>query len=139
MRAIYSKNIESSSQIQFEFEGRVLYALPGDSIAAALTSYGIIDLRVTSSGESRGIFCGMGVCHDCLVEIDGNQNQRACMTKVKNGMRIFKQQFYGKHELNLAKQKEQNNGDIKVETPDILIIGGGVGGMSAASIASESG
>ena len=139
MRAIYSKNIESSSQIQFEFEGQVLYALPGDSIAAALTSYGIIDLRVTSSGESRGIFCGMGVCHDCLVEIDGNQNQRACMTKVKNGMRIFKQQFYGKHELNLAKQKEQNNGDIKVETPDILIVGGGVGGMSAASIAAESG
>ena len=139
MRAIYSKKIESSSQIQFEFEGRVMYAFPGDSIAAALTSYGIIDLRITSSGESRGIFCGMGVCHDCLVEIDGNQNQRACMTKVKNGMRIFKQQFYGKHELNLSNQKENNNGDIKVETPDILIVGGGVGGMSAASIAAESG
>jgi NADPH-dependent 2,4-dienoyl-CoA reductase/sulfur reductase-like enzyme len=74
-----------------------------------------------------------------VFEIDGNQNQRACMTKVKNGMLIFKQQFYGKHELNLAKQKEQNNDDIKVETPDILIIGGGVGGMSAASIAAESG
>ena len=109
MRAIYSKNIKSSSQIQFEFEGRVLYAFPGDSIAAALTSYGIIDLRVTSSGESRGIFCGMGVCHDCLVEIDGNQNQRACMSTVKNGMRIFKQQFYGKHELNLSNQKENKN------------------------------
>ena len=100
MRAIYSKKIESSSQIKFEFEGRVLYAFPGDSIAAALTSYGIIDLRITSSGESRGIFCGMGVCHDCLVDVDGNQNQRACMTKVKNGMRIFKQQFYGKYDLN---------------------------------------
>ena len=139
MRAIYSNNVESLSRIQFEFEGRLLYAFPGDSIAAALTSYDIIDLRVTSSGESRGIFCGMGVCHDCLVDVDGNQNQRACMTKVKNGMRIFKQQFYGKYDLKLSNQKEKNNGDMKVETPDILIIGGGVGGMSAASIAAESG
>ena len=139
MRSIYSNNVESSSRIEFEFEGRLLYAFPGDSIAAALTSYGIIDLRVTSSGESRGIFCGMGVCHDCLVDVDGNQNQRACMTKVKNGMRIFKQQFYGKYELKLSNQKEKNNGDTKVETPDVLIIGGGVGGMSAASIAAESG
>ena len=139
MRAIYSNNVESLSRIQFEFEGRLLYAFPGDSIAAALTSYDIIDLRVTSSGESRGIFCGMGVCHDCLVDVDGNQNQRACMTKVKNGMRIFKQQFYGKYDLKLSNQKEKNNGDMKVETPDILIIGGGVGGMSAVSIAAESG
>ena len=34
----------------------------------------------------RGAFCGMGVCFDCLVCIDGLPNQRACMTKVRAGM-----------------------------------------------------
>jgi NADPH-dependent 2,4-dienoyl-CoA reductase/sulfur reductase-like enzyme/bacterioferritin-associated ferredoxin len=139
MRASYSENIELSNQIKFEFEGRIMYAFPGDSIAASLTSYGIINLRVTSSGDSRGIFCGMGVCHDCLVEVDGNQNQRACMTKVKDGMRIFKQKFFGNSQLKKSNQQEKNNVEIKVETPDILVIGGGVGGMSAARIAAESG
>ena len=139
MRASYAEKIEPSNQIKFEFEGRIMYGFPGDSIAASLTSNGIIDLRVTSSGDSRGIFCGMGVCHDCLVEVDGNHNQRACMTKVKDGMRIFKQKYYGKSELKIPNQKEKNNIEIKVETPDILVIGGGVGGMSAARIAAESG
>ena len=139
MRASYSVNIEQSNRIKFEFEGRIMYGFPGDSIAASLTSYGIIDLRVTSSGDSRGIFCGMGVCHDCLVEVDGNQNQRACMTKVKDGMRIFKQKFFGNSQLKKSNQQEKNNVEIKVETPDILVIGGGVGGMSAARIAAESG
>ena len=104
MRANYSKNIETTNKIKFEFEGKILYAFPGDSIAASLTSYGIIDLRLTSSGDPRGIFCGMGVCYDCLVEVDGNQNQRACMTKVKDGMRIFKQKFYVNPQLKVLMQ-----------------------------------
>ena len=50
MRAQYSNNFEHSSQIRFTFEGQILNAYPGDSVAAALTSYGIMDLRETSSG-----------------------------------------------------------------------------------------
>lgn len=40
------------------------------------------------SGEPRAMFCGMGVCFDCLVVIDGVRDVRACMTTVKAGMRI---------------------------------------------------
>ncbi len=139
MRAQYSNNFEHSSQISFEFDGQILKAYPGDSVAAALTSYGIMDLRETSSGESRGIFCGMGVCHECLVDIDGEQNKRACMTKLKNGMKINRQKFYSVPNLKFSSRKKKNNSRLKVEKPDILVIGGGVGGMSAASVAAETG
>lgn len=38
--------------------------------------------------EPRGMFCGMGLCFDCLLTIDGRKEVRACMTPVKEGMRI---------------------------------------------------
>ena len=36
----------------------------------------------------RGMFCGIGVCFDCIVTIDGIANQRACITQLREGMRI---------------------------------------------------
>jgi sarcosine oxidase subunit alpha len=54
-----------------------------------LWAAGIRGLRKTAkTGEPRGIFCGMGVCYDCLVTIDGVPNQRACMTLVEDRMEI---------------------------------------------------
>lgn len=43
------------------------------------------------NGETRAPFCFIGVCHECLVEINGVPNQQACLTKVQEGMRINKQ------------------------------------------------
>ena len=63
--------------IEITFEGRVIAAREGESIAAALTRAGIYHLRTTQSGEPRGIYCGMGVCQDCLVEVDGCPAMRA--------------------------------------------------------------
>lgn len=46
-------------------------------------------LRVTQKvGQPRGLFCGMGVCFDCLVEIDGRTDVRACIEPVRHGMRV---------------------------------------------------
>jgi aerobic-type carbon monoxide dehydrogenase small subunit (CoxS/CutS family) len=45
-------------------------------------------MRTTTVGEPRGVFCGMGVCFDCLVVVDDKPNTRACMTWVKEGMNI---------------------------------------------------
>ena len=140
MRANYANDNEYSNKIKFEFEGQVLKAFPGDSIAAALIAYDIIELRYTSDGESRGIFCGMGVCQECLVEIDGEQNQRACMTKVREGMQIYRQKHHAKPNLKSTKKiKGKSSNDIKVETPDLIVVGGGLGGMSSASVAAECG
>ena len=62
----------------------------GLSVAAALLAEtGSPVFRHTERrGEPRGMFCGMGVCFDCLVRIDGTGNLRACMTQVADGMRI---------------------------------------------------
>lgn len=45
--------------------------------------------RVTrSAGEPRGVFCGIGVCFDCLVTINGERSMRACLVQVTEGMTI---------------------------------------------------
>lgn len=70
-------------------DGRRIAAAPGDSVAAALLLAGIVALRMTpASGAARGLYCGMGVCFDCLVTIDGEGNRQACMIPVRDGMLI---------------------------------------------------
>lgn len=43
------------------------------------------------SGRPRAPLCMMGVCFECLVEIDGQTNQQACLVQVRDGMRIRRQ------------------------------------------------
>ena len=139
MRAVYANDFEAAETINFDFEGRALAALPGDSIAAALTSYGVVEFRFTQDGASRGIFCGMGICQDCLVEIDGIPNQRACMVKAKQGMKISRQSFPGVPSPTSTNNGVDNGCSIEPETPDLVVVGGGVAGMSAACVAAEAG
>ncbi|MDH2328292.1 (2Fe-2S)-binding protein [Cereibacter sp. SYSU M97828] len=78
--------------IGFTFEGRPVAAREGDSVAAALTAAGLRDLRDSAvSGSPRGIFCMMGACFDCLVEIDGIPNRQACMIPVTEGLAVRRQ------------------------------------------------
>ncbi len=82
----------AAPQVRIEFEGQPLLAHTGDSVAAALLAGNHWDFRSTPvSGASRGPFCMMGVCFDCLVEIDGVANRQACMTEVRDGMRVKRQ------------------------------------------------
>ena len=74
--------LQDGERVAIDFEGRIVEGRRGETLAAALTAAGIRDLRLTQSEQPRGIFCGMGVCQECLVEIDGRANQRACMTKL---------------------------------------------------------
>jgi predicted molibdopterin-dependent oxidoreductase YjgC len=77
-----------SKRFAIHVDGRLVNAEPGQSVAAALLAAGIFTFRLTAGGRPRGIFCGMGVCFDCLVTIDGLADQRACITPVAPGMRI---------------------------------------------------
>jgi predicted molibdopterin-dependent oxidoreductase YjgC len=75
-----------------QFEGEELSAYRGDTVAAALLAGDHWQFRTTPvSGAPRGPFCMMGVCFECLVEIDGVANRQACMTEVRDGMRIKRQ------------------------------------------------
>jgi predicted molibdopterin-dependent oxidoreductase YjgC len=76
------------SSIQLFVNGQVVSTKRGETVAAVLLAEGYQILRHTGKGALRGVFCGMGVCFDCLVTVDGIADVRACMTTVRPGMRI---------------------------------------------------
>jgi predicted molibdopterin-dependent oxidoreductase YjgC len=75
--------------VTIEVDGESIQAFAGESVAAVLlASSHRIFRRTEKRRASRSLFCGMGVCFDCLVQIDGEPNVRACMTRVREGMVI---------------------------------------------------
>jgi D-hydroxyproline dehydrogenase subunit gamma len=84
--------VSRETRFTFTLDGRVVTAFPGETIAAALLAIGHRTLRRTEKGDQpRGIFCGMGVCFDCLVTVDGRPHLRACLTPVVPGMQVTTQ------------------------------------------------
>jgi hypothetical protein len=74
------------------FDGRVVTAAPGQTVAAVLWADGVRSWRTTrGSGAPRGLFCGIGACFDCLVTINEVPNQRACLVPARPGMRVTTQ------------------------------------------------
>ena len=79
--------------VEILVDGERVTAREGDTVAAALLASGHLACRTTPvSGAPRGPYCMMGVCFECLVTIDGAQNQQACMTPVRAEMRVERQQ-----------------------------------------------
>jgi predicted molibdopterin-dependent oxidoreductase YjgC len=73
--------------LQFTFNELNIGAVPGQTIAAALLAADQKVLRKTRmKGEERSIFCGIGICWDCVVTVDGVMNQRSCLVEVRDGM-----------------------------------------------------
>jgi hypothetical protein len=69
------------------FDGRDISFVPGQTVGAALTAAGVRSWRTTRvEGRPRGLFCGIGVCFDCLVVADGRPNQRACLLLAQDGL-----------------------------------------------------
>ncbi len=127
-----------NDSLAFEFEGREIRGRPGETLAAALTAAGERDLRETNAGERRGLFCGMGVCQECLVEIDGRGNQRACMTKLERPVSVRRQSHLSST-FDLPPTTEHPVADEEVLAPEILVLGGGAGGLNAAIAAGRAG
>lgn len=75
--------------VMLHVEGRTVQAREGDSVAMALLAAGVLAFRETPvSGQARAPLCLMGVCFDCLVQVDGRPNVQACMTTVRDGMQV---------------------------------------------------
>lgn len=82
-------SVSRGAKITLVVNGRACSAFEGETVHAALLAAGYRVLRKTvRTGQPRGFFCGMGVCYDCLVTINGVPNQRACMTLVEDRMEI---------------------------------------------------
>lgn len=74
---------------RLSFDGRTIHARTGQSVGAALVAAGVLAWRATrGEGRPRGLFCGIGVCYDCLITVDGRPDQRACLVPAADGMRL---------------------------------------------------
>lgn len=79
----------AGATVPFTLNGHTLQAVAGCNVAAALLANGVSAFRTAAvSGEPRGPYCMMGVCFDCLVEIDGVPNCQSCLTTVRPGMQV---------------------------------------------------
>lgn len=86
---MFQRISDHAPSVRVTFEDRTIVARKGDSVAAALLAEGVLDVRVSASGgDPRAPYCMMGVCFECLVEIDGVASRQACMTTVADGMVI---------------------------------------------------
>ncbi|MBV2186951.1 MAG: (2Fe-2S)-binding protein [Rhizobium sp.] len=78
---------EPVSPLTIFIDGVAVAAAQGDNVSTALLCAGHGSFRRTSvTVAPRGPYCGMGVCFDCLVAIDGEGNRQACLTPIRDGM-----------------------------------------------------
>jgi predicted molibdopterin-dependent oxidoreductase YjgC len=66
-------------------DGRQVTGRDGQTIAGVMHGAGIVSWRRTRSGAPRGLFCGIGVCFDCLVTVNDEPAVRACQRKAADG------------------------------------------------------
>jgi NADPH-dependent 2,4-dienoyl-CoA reductase/sulfur reductase-like enzyme len=78
----------AAGPIELRIDGRLAAVAPGTTVAAALWSAGVFRCRTSLSGEPRGPLCGMGICFECRVTIDGVAHRRACLVPCAPGMMI---------------------------------------------------
>jgi predicted molibdopterin-dependent oxidoreductase YjgC len=91
MTALRIKTRPRRKRVTLRVDGRQVTAYSGETIFAVLLTEGIRTLRPPIKNQTktaRGGFCGMGVCQECRVTIDGMPDRRACMTEVREGMEV---------------------------------------------------
>jgi len=76
-----------STLVRLQINGQPVEVPEGASVAAAMAQM-TLHFRSSVNGAPRAPLCGMGVCFECRVRIDGVAHQRACMTPVREGMRV---------------------------------------------------
>jgi NADH dehydrogenase/NADH:ubiquinone oxidoreductase subunit G len=82
-------NVERGRPVQITVDGERIEAYEGESLATAILASGRRVFRHTHpEGAPRGLFCGMGVCYECLVSVAGRERVRACIVPVQDGMCI---------------------------------------------------
>lgn len=87
-RITSNNGIRRGAEIEVTLNGKKIKAFEGETVATMMMAENMVAMRTTTEGQPRGIYCGMGVCFDCLVVVDDVTNTRACMTWLKSGMSI---------------------------------------------------
>jgi predicted molibdopterin-dependent oxidoreductase YjgC len=77
-----------ADQVQIRINGKALAVPIGTIVAVAIARAGIVRFRRSPSGQSRGALCGMGVCMECRVTINGRSQCRSCQILCREGMKV---------------------------------------------------
>jgi predicted molibdopterin-dependent oxidoreductase YjgC len=75
--------------VRLRIDGEVIVVPAGATVAAALLARDGGAARRSVDGALRGPLCGMGVCQECRVTIDGERHQRACLRVAVEGLEIL--------------------------------------------------
>jgi sarcosine oxidase subunit alpha len=76
-----------SQSFAIQIDGRSVQVRDGTTVAAAILQTGAIS-RTSVLGERRQPLCGMGICYECRVAIDGREHQRSCQILCRPGMQV---------------------------------------------------
>lgn len=91
------KGFERSKKFEIEVNGEKITAFEGETIASALIGAGKHTFRRTpKKNQPRGFYCGIGLCYECMMVVDGVPNTRACQTLAAPGCRVETQEGLGK-------------------------------------------
>lgn len=77
-----------TKSVRLLVNGTPLDVADGITVAAALLNAGYAAFRRSAAGQARGPVCGMGICFECRVTIDGEPGRRSCMMPVRDGMQV---------------------------------------------------
>jgi sarcosine oxidase subunit alpha len=77
---------EPRARVAITVDGHTVEVPAGTSVAAALLDAGVHAFRRSTTGEPRAPLCGMGICYECRVTLDGVAHRRACLVPVAAGM-----------------------------------------------------
>lgn len=78
----------NSAPVSLTVNGRPIVVPPGTVVAAALARAGVVRLRRSVTGEPRGPLCGMGLCFECRVTINGRPLMKSCQALCQPGMEV---------------------------------------------------
>jgi thioredoxin reductase len=121
----------SEAGVEIVVDGEPVLVPAEATVAAALLHAGRTRFRTSVVGEPRAPLCGMGVCYECRVTIDGLAQQRSCMTPVRPGMRVLT--------ASRSSEPMARPSTARSDRADVVVVGGGPAGIAAGTRAAESG
>ncbi|WP_251451256.1 FAD-dependent oxidoreductase [Microbacterium sp. Marseille-Q6648] len=110
-----------------KYEGRDVPVAASDTVASAMVAAGELGNRRDDRGDLRGVWCGMGVCHECAVTVDHREGVLACVTPARAGQVVETQASRRRVPTEVTAPRPESE-----LTPDVLVIGAGPAGLAAA-------
>ncbi len=122
-------DFSQKKMISFYFNAKKLSGVEGDTIASALHAAGITTLsRSLRLHHPRGFFCGIGKCSSCLMRVEGIPNVRTCIAPLHENIHVETQEQLPEVYDEVVWKRQRT----EVVTVDVLVVGAGPAGLSAA-------